>query len=296
MDPAAICDRLASLARSGFPVRAALIELPERIESDQPSVIAVARRARLGAPIDSCLEPLAGCFGEALPELRACLDRSSASGANWAAAVEALALSIRDRVALARTAEVAGAGATLSARIIAALPLLMLPMAVRQMSDAVVASSIGLGLLLGIAGYRWLIRVIPSPPDDDPAAVIADQVAAAVDAGSSFDTAVRRALLDNGGFGGVLRRARLGAPWRSALAKDLPVLAAAIADAERTGAPIALTLRRTAASLRQDARHRFERKVQRAPVRMVVPLVLCCLPAFVLIAIVPLLRGLAQPV
>lgn len=296
MDPAVVCDRLASLARSGYPVRSALIELPDRVGGNDPSIIAAARRAQLGAPIGSCLDPLARSFADALPELRACLDRSSASGSNWGASVEELAVSIRQRVALARTAEVAGAGATLSARVIAALPLLMLPMGLRQMSDAVVAVSIGLGLLVGVVGYRWLVRVIPSPPADEPAAAIADQVAAAVEAGCSFEVALHRAVSGHGGFGGVLRRKRLGAPWSVALEKDLPGLAVAVADAERTGTPIAHALRRTAASIRQDARHRFERKVQRAPVRMVIPLVLCCLPAFVLIAIVPLLRGLTQPV
>lgn len=296
IDSVVICERLASLARSGYAVRGALLELPRRIEAYDGAVVAAARRASLGAPIASCLDPLVPHFGDTLPELRACLEGSASSGTNWATAVEDIAASIRERRCLKRSAEVAGAGATLSARIIAALPLLMAPIGLRQISDEIVAVSIGLGVLLGVAGYRWLVRVVPRPPADDQRAVIADEVAASVEAGWPLGPAFDRALASREGFARPSRLAHLGTPWATALSRDLPALAVAIADAERTGTPTARSLRRTAASLRQQSKQDFERDVQRTPVRMVLPLVLCCLPAFVLVAIVPLLRGLAQPV
>jgi len=292
----AVCERLAGLARSGFSVRGALVELRDRIESDRGDLCAVARRARLGAPIDRCLEPLAPEFGEALPELRACLSAAAMSGANWAEALDKLGNSISDRAALRRSADVAGAGAKLSARVIAALPLLMLPAGLRQVTDGVVAGSIFLGLCIGVVGYRWLVRVIPAPPPDDAGAVVADEVAASLDLGSSLDEALGDALERRAALRRAARRAALGMPWSAALSIDLPPVAAAIADAETTGTPVAESLRRTAASVRRDARLRFQREVQRAPVKMVLPLVSCCLPSFVLITIVPLLRGLSRPV
>ncbi|MBW3594170.1 MAG: type II secretion system F family protein [Actinobacteria bacterium] len=296
MSSVLICERLAGLARSGYPVRGALIELPARLGHESPQVIAAARRARLGAPIGDCVSPLATIFGDALPQLRACLEGSATSGANWAVGVEELAGSIREKATLRRSAEVAGAGATLSARIIAALPLLMLPMGLRQLTDGIVAVSIAFGVLIGIAGYRWLVRVIPTPPVDDPSATVADEVAASLDAGWPLDAALEHAVVNRPPFRSAFRRVQLGRPWRRAIAEDLPGLAAALTDAHATGAPVAATLRRTAASIRRDARQEFERQVERAPVKMVLPLVTCCLPSFVLIAIVPLLRGLAQPV
>lgn len=87
----------------------------------------------------------------------------------------------------------------------------------------------------------------------------------------------------------------MGATWREVTAEPLPAIARALSDAAATGAPVASTLRRTADEIRRDVAHAFERKVERAPIKMVVPLVCCILPSFVLVAIVPLLRGLAQP-
>ncbi len=276
-------------------MRGALAELPARIDGDDEDVAAVARRARLGAPIAACLEPLALVFGESLFELRSCLDASGSSGSDWPAALERLARSLSERASLCRSAEVAGAGATLSARIIAGLPLLMLPLATRQIGDRLVAGSVFFGLCLGIAGYRWLVRVVPAPPRDDPNAMVADEVAASLDAGISLDAALVAALSGRPALRSARRRARLGVSWRRALSADLPLLAATLRDAEETGVPLADTLRRAAASIRRDARLRFDREVQRAPVKMVLPLVSCCLPSFVLITIVPLLRGLTQP-
>jgi len=291
-----ICERLAALGRAGYPVRAALVELADRIPDRSPGVVAVGRRARLGAPLATCLEPLRADFGDSFVQLCAAIEPSAETGADWVAALGQLRDSITTRAALRRSAEVAGAGATLSARLIAALPLLMLPVSLRQITDGVVAVSICLGLTLGVVGYRWLLRVIPHPPEEDPNEAVAEEVASSLDAGCSLDAALHRALAARGALAPVLRRARLGLPWRSALSGHLPGVADALADAERTGAPIAQALRATAVTVRMEKRHRFERHVQRAPVKMVVLLVTCCLPAFVLIAIVPLLRGLSQPV
>ena len=288
-----VCDRLVALGRAGYGVRSALIELPARTQVADGSLVSVGRRASMGAPIGLCLEPLAGLFGPDLPRLSACL--ASTSGTNWARALEELSASIRERNEAERAAAVAGAGATLSARTIAFLPLLMLPVAVRQLADPLVATSILLGLALGAAGYRWLVRVIPSPSPDDPMAVLADDLGALLRTGLSLDAALRTAVSTRPFLTRALRRADLGAPWPVALASDAPPIASAIADAERTGSPVCDVLRRTASVIRSDAQQRFERRVERAPVKMVVPLVCCILPSFVLVAIVPLLRGLAQP-
>ncbi len=63
------------------------------------------------------------------------------------------------------------------------------------------------------------------------------------------------------------------------------------AAAERYGLPLAPVLERLAAEARQQRRRAAETAARQLPVRLSLPLVLCTLPSFVLLAIVPLLLG-----
>jgi Flp pilus assembly protein TadB len=79
------------------------------------------------------------------------------------------------------------------------------------------------------------------------------------------------------------------------LADDLgpPVrpLAAVLTAAARDGDPLAPALDRLAESLRRARRHRAEVAARRLSVQLLLPLVLCVLPAFALLTVVPLLLG-----
>ncbi len=66
-------------------------------------------------------------------------------------------------------------------------------------------------------------------------------------------------------------------------------LASALAGAERYGLPLAPVLDRLAADAHADRRRQLEALSRQLPVRLSLPLVLCTLPAFVLMAVVPLL-------
>ena len=66
-------------------------------------------------------------------------------------------------------------------------------------------------------------------------------------------------------------------------------LAAALAAAERYGDPLGPVLDRVTAEARLVRRRRAEESARRLPVQLLFPLVLCVLPAFVLLAVVPLL-------
>ncbi len=76
---------------------------------------------------------------------------------------------------------------------------------------------------------------------------------------------------------------RLGDPVR-------PLLAALVAS-ERYGAALVPGLERLAGEVRLGRRRRAEEAARRVPVRLLFPLVLCTLPAFALLTIVPLLAG-----
>lgn len=66
-------------------------------------------------------------------------------------------------------------------------------------------------------------------------------------------------------------------------------LADSLAAADRDGLPLAPVLDRLAEEARQRRRRQADALARQLPVRMSVPLVLCTLPSFVLLAIVPLL-------
>lgn len=76
-------------------------------------------------------------------------------------------------------------------------------------------------------------------------------------------------------------------------------LVAVLVAADRDGAPLAAGLERAADAARRARRRELERRARRLPVTMLLPLVFCILPAFVLLTLVPVLvgslRGLSFP-
>ena len=73
----------------------------------------------------------------------------------------------------------------------------------------------------------------------------------------------------------------------SQLGTDVRPLVAALAAHARFGAPIAPTLVRLADDSRTSQRRAAETAARRLPVMMLFPLVICVLPAFVLVTVVP---------
>jgi tight adherence protein C len=66
-------------------------------------------------------------------------------------------------------------------------------------------------------------------------------------------------------------------------------LADGLAAAERDGLPLAPVLERLAAETREMRRRSIDERARRLPVQLSVPLVLCTLPSFALLTVVPLL-------
>ena len=101
---------------------------------------------------------------------------------------------------------------------------------------------------------------------------------------ASFN-AVRDAMLRGERFADALGqlRARLG-PIAQPLVDSLSA-------ADRYGLPLAPVLERLSLEARQQRRRDADATARELPVRLAMPLVLCTLPSFVLLAIVPLLLG-----
>jgi tight adherence protein C len=76
-----------------------------------------------------------------------------------------------------------------------------------------------------------------------------------------------------------------------ALGADAAAFVDTLATADRYGLPLGPVLDRLADDIRADRRRAAERYARTLPVRLAFPLVVCTLPSFVLIAIVPALLG-----
>lgn len=97
-------------------------------------------------------------------------------------------------------------------------------------------------------------------------------------------------------FLAVLARVERGDRFADAL-RELPdrlghralALADSLAAADRDGLPLAPVLERLAIEARQQRRRRADELARQLPVRLAIPLVLCTLPSFVFLTVVPLL-------
>jgi Flp pilus assembly protein TadB len=158
------------------------------------------------------------------------------------------------------------------------------------------------GVIAGVAAvvFRSPARRLSVNPDD--VAVVVDLVAGCLAAGTGLAAALdaASAAADDElrarclAVAGALRSGIPAAEaWHDWLAD--PWLAPVARTAVRTtnsGAAAAADLQRTAARLRSRRRAAAQHKVRQASVWLVAPLGLCFLPAFVLVAVVPLVLGL----
>lgn len=75
------------------------------------------------------------------------------------------------------------------------------------------------------------------------------------------------------------------------LGTEATVFVDALVTADRYGLPLAPVLDRLADDIRGERRRRAEAQARTLPVKLAFPLVVCTLPSFVLLAIVPALLG-----
>jgi pilus assembly protein TadC len=162
------------------------------------------------------------------------------------------------------------------------------------------------GVVVGVVGAAVAVRIRPRVTlprvDPDEVPVVVDLLAGCLAAGAGMPAALDAAAVAGGdvlrdGCHQVAAALRMGIPATEAWAGWLadPWLAPVARTAERTaqsGAAVAEDLRRTSARLRARRRTAAQHRVRQASVWLVVPLGLCFLPAFVLVAVVPLVVGL----
>jgi len=173
-----------------------------------------------------------------------------------------------------------------------------------------IAGPVGLGVPLGvvIGGIAAVgIMVTGRPRGPDPAvaedvAVVTELLAGCLAAGLSMADALDAAAVAGDPVtmrvcqqtATALRRGELAAEAWQSWQHDawLAPIGRTAQRSTQTGAAAADELQRAAARLRARQRARLQQRVHRASVWVVVPLGLCFLPAFVLVAVVPLVAGM----
>jgi tight adherence protein C len=139
-----------------------------------------------------------------------------------------------------------------------------------------------------------------------------DLLTISVEAGQPFETALRQVIESSSGplrselarlihemDLGMARTAALRGFGERARVAEARSLAIALAQADSLGVPIGNVLRSQASQLRQWHSQRIEEQAQKMPVKIIFPLILCILPALLVVVIGPaaitLIRTLGTP-
>lgn len=129
---------------------------------------------------------------------------------------------------------------------------------------------------------------------------VLDLLTVSVEAGLGFDAALLKVVEKQKGalaeeFLRVLQEIKMGRPRRDALRdlskrnpiEDLSNVVASLVQADQLGIPIAGVLRNQSKQIRQKHRQRAEEKAQKAPVKMMIPLVFFIFPSVFIVILGP---------
>lgn len=134
-----------------------------------------------------------------------------------------------------------------------------------------------------------------------------DMLTISVEAGLGFDAALAKLVQNSSGplaeeFARMLAEIQAGLPRADAFRRlsercsvpEVATFASSIVQADVFGVSIAGVLRTQATELRTKRRQRAEEQAQKAPVKMVFPLVLCILPVTMIIILGPAIISIAR--
>lgn len=278
---AAVAQRLAVLLGAGVAPASAWRHVAEGSPSPIPAAVVAASAVEAGILDAAC----------SLPDLEAGGWRGLA--ASWSVATDSgtpLAPSLRDYAASLRSlaqaqrdVQVALAGPVATARMVMALPLVgILFGAVLGFNTLATLFSTApgwvclvVGVLLMLAAARWNRRLIrASQPTNASPGLEFDLMAIAAAGGGSLDQA--RLTLDQ-------------AISRFSLSADATRVDPVLDLSRRAGVPAAELLRSEAQEARRAARSDAQAKAATLSVRLMLPLGLCVLPAFMVLGVLPLM-------
>ncbi|WP_022890763.1 type II secretion system F family protein [Agromyces italicus] len=268
-------------------VRGAAGQVAAVVTGDERVLSAAAEAASQGEPVAAAIAVARAAHPEASlawPVLAAAWSVAAESGAPLAASLRSLAVVLRDEAQLRRDVGTALAGPAASARLVTALPLIAVAFGATLGFDTIgvlIGNPIGiaclvLGALLLWGGSRWNRRLARTASlSRADAGLELELLAIAMSSGASIDRA--RAL--------TRETMRTHVPHSD----DGRTVDEVVALAARAGAPVAELLRAEAFRVRRAARSAGAARAAALGVRLMLPLGLCVLPAFVLLGVAPLM-------
>jgi tight adherence protein C len=172
-----------------------------------------------------------------------------------------------------------------------------------------VGIAVGLTVLGALAPGLWIDYLIRRRQDAIRRALpdMLDMLTISVQAGLGFDTALAKLVRTTSGplpqeFSRMLREVQAGVTRRDAFrhlgertdVTELDNFIVAMVQADVFGVSISGILRTQASELRKKRRATAEERAQKAPVKMVFPIMLCILPATLLVVIGPAVIEIAR--
>ena len=305
-------ESLGAALGAGLSLELALAEIAPTLPRplDERCRIAAAS-LRLGAPLDTALATFgAGVPGQDLAGLQTVLLSFHRAGGPVRRRLERVAALLRGRLALEEERAALTAQGRVSAMVLLALApfggllfMVLMPSYSRTLFEKGLGL-LALAVLLEVAGAVWLARIVRSPAQKPELASLLDAVVIGLDAGLTFEQALRALV------GRAPKLARL--PEARRLLSDLTLgrgrsrafaafaasgpaearVSGLVSAATRLGAPLAELLVAQADALRESERRSAEAQARRLPVLMLFPLTFCVLPALLIVFLGPPLLSL----
>lgn len=304
-------EELIRLSRSGIHAQDALSEVCARNEflSSHFATSRAMHKTSVPEILHSCAELCEKAHQHDEAQMCNMLKASFVHGVFIPAALEHVRTTLRTRHAIRADIRTASAQATFTVRILTRLPIIacvILLVSSPDMRHRLFHLSILVILAIGFAlnrmGALWIrtsiARTVNRPIDET--IVLAEHLAASLRAGCSLTDALQRwedvspkgtAVSQAISRGERLEHAVNHLPQTSAGYR----LAHTILSSHRDGLPVVNTVHRLMSDAHSDMRSATDTLIRQLPSRLSAPLVLCILPSFLIIAVVPLmLHSLGQ--
>ena len=313
IDFATLCESLARATRSGAAPHDAVLAGLQRNQLHHPCWSALRNDV---ASLTSCENALAIAREsvEAHSYEAQCLsllESAMVHGNFVPSALDHASSVLRDRAACSAELAVAASQSQLSARLLSALPFVLLLGAMlinsqfrSSLLSPIVLCPLFLGLILNRIGWRWISTLISRAVRYEPDIIgqLTEHLCVSLRTGLSMTQSCERWRTLSSTGNSVADLISAGAPLEEAL---LPLATAdpisgkhlghTIVEAERDGLPVLDTVMRLATDHRAQLRRQTDTRIQQLPTRLTIPLVLCVLPSFLLLSVAPLvLASLSQ--
>lgn len=269
-DAAASVQRLAVLLEAGVTPPRAWQLLAESGEEVATAVCAAGPARAVG----EVLAEQPGAWREVAVAWRV----AETVGAPLAPSLRRFADALRDAQETRDDVAVALADPAATARLVAWLPLVAIGLAVALGFDVVTTltqpagiACLVVGVLLMLVARRWSARLVArAQPPDAPPGLQGDTVAIALSSGASIERALQ--VVADGGGGAAA-----------------PETEEILALSQRAGAPAVDLLRAAATDARRRARTEGRLRAARLGARLLLPMGVCTLPAFLVLGVGPML-------